>query len=190
MTMKIKNYVIAINHKHLASYIPEKNFTELFTTNNNWKQIEQNKYNNEPISFLYNSRVVKFYDINTDICNIFTDSHFKYLTNKSNLFHTINKYLPETYKKYMMYHTDVDINNLDNYEHLFKNNKIFILRPTWGFARQGIQLFNNFSEFKSFMISKGKYELNIQNNKNNKNNKNIYVLSEYLQNQLLINRSE
>ena len=184
----MKNYILVIKKDTEFAYIPKEYFLDLFKQNKNWVLL--NKYNNEELSFLYNVDVKFFYNIKCDIANLFMPTHLKYLTNKSNLFHTIQKYLPETYDKYMMYHTDVDINNLEQYEKLFIDNKKFILRPTWGFARYGISIFNNFNDFKNFMLNIGKKELNNETDfkkRTNKYNKLVYVLSEFLQNQLLYN---
>jgi hypothetical protein len=87
----MKNYLLVINYKHFSAYIPEKYFIKIFNTNNNWKQIEADKYNNDKIDFLYNSKSSNFYNTLSDIGNIFQPYHLKYLTNKYNLYKTLQK---------------------------------------------------------------------------------------------------
>jgi hypothetical protein len=188
----MKNYIISINYKKNPSFIPQKFFIKLFNTNKNWNRIEVEKYNNEKIDFLYNIRINKFYDINCNIGNVFYPSHLKYLTNKYNLYKTIEKYSPETYDKYMVKHYEVDINNPDKNKDLFDNKKIFILRPTWGFERHGITIYKKYEDYENYFNTIGKKQYyNVIKRKNRNDNDEFkydtykYVLSEYIDNQLL-----
>ena len=181
--MSNKTYLISLK-SYDKKYLSINNFEKYFNKNKLW---EKGGINNNTIDFAHNENMKELWNKHIIISNTFLQKHYKYFTNKAALYKTIQKYEPENYKKFMQFNTDIDINNLDQYKPLFTDNKIFILRPTWGFARSGIQIFDKFDKFKKFMIDKGinEYYHAIQKNKN-KNNIPIYVLSEYLQNQLTI----
>lgn len=181
--MSNKIYIISLK-KYNDKYLTYQNFEKYFSQNKLWV----NSINiNGPIDFVYNEVNKELWDKHIIICNRFLPTHYNYLTNKSSLYKTINKLDPENYKKYMQFNTDIDINNLDEYKSLFQDNKIFILRPTWGFARYGIKIFDTFDKFKKFMIETGIDEYNKAAKRQQESfNKPIYVLSEYLQNQLTI----
>lgn len=185
----MKYFVITIKKDTKFASIPIKYFDEIFNNNKNWINVK--KHTNENISFLYNVDVKYFFTIETDISNLFKPTHLLWITNKSNLFHTMKRFLPNVYKKYMVFHTDIDMNNLSKYEKLFDGKKIYIIRPSWGHARYGIKLFNNFKDFKTFLLTDGIKELRGETGykkRTNSNNKFVYVLSEYVTNQLLIKK--
>lgn len=175
----MKEYIIAIN-KDPKQTIPREYFDNLFKTNQNWKNTE----NTTHTDFFFTINDTKYYDAKNEIGLYFNEKKHKlYLTNKSNIFHFLKKEMPDIYKKYMVYHTDIDLDNLNKYKDLFKDKKKYILRPTWEFARRGIQIFNNFDNFKKYMIyisKKNTHRKNIELDK--------YVLSEFIENQLLFKR--
>lgn len=183
--MDKKLYIIDLK-KYDEKYLTEDNFNYYFNKNTLWQKIQPNE-SNVNIDFAHNETLKNLWNTHITISNNFTQTHYKYLTNKSSLYKTIQKLEPENYKKYMQFHVDIDVNNLEQYLDLFSDGKIFILRPTWGFARSGIQIFKKFDEFKDFMLKIGIKEYNHAKNKyKNELNLPIYVLSEYLQNQLTI----
>lgn len=178
--MSNKTYLISLK-KHTDKYLSYQNFNKYFRQNKLWEK------GNENIDFSYNEKNTELWNKHMIISNNFSPEQYKYLTNKSSLYKIVEKYDPENYKKFMQFHTDIDINNLQQYKSLFTQNKIFILRPTWGFARSGIKIFNTFDKFKNFMIKSGIYEYNKAIERHKKSvDTPIYVLSEYLQNQLTI----
>lgn len=180
--MSNKTYLISLK-KYNEKYLTIENFNKYFEQNKLWEKSTIYR----PIDFAYNEGNKELWDKHIIISNTFSSTHYKYLTNKASLYKTVEKFEPENYKKFMQYHTDVDIYNLDQYKSLFQDNKIFILRPTWGFARHGIQIFDTFDKFKKFMIESGIDEYNkAVKRKKEKFDTPIYVLSEYLQNQLII----
>lgn len=170
-----KKYYNIVKTNNKSAHIPPKFFDEIFEKNKNWEKATKNQ-----TDFLYTGGSKDYFKTKNIIANNFSDTHTKYLTNKSNLFHTVKKYLPTIYEKYMVFHTDVDITNLDQYEKLF-DGRTYILRPTWGYARQGITIYDNFIKFKNYMLSDGKKQLS------RVKNGNVYVLSEYVKDQLLFN---
>jgi hypothetical protein len=180
--MSKKAYLISLK-KHNDKYLTIENFNKYFDKNKLWEKGTIYR----SIDFAYNEGNKELWDKHMIISNTFSFTQYKYLTNKASLYKTIKELEPENYNKFMQYHTDIDINNLNQYESLFQDNKIFILRPTWGFARHGIQIFDTFDKFKKFMIESGIDEYNkAVKRKQESFNKPIYVLSEYLQNQLTI----
>lgn len=181
--MSKKTYLIFLK-KHIDKYLEYHNFDKYFSQNKLW--INSNNINGH-IDFTYNEGNKELWDKHIIISNIFSPTQYDYLTNKAALYKTINELDIENYKRFMQFHVDIDIDNLDLYKDLFINDKIFILRPSWGFARSGIQIFNNYGSFNKFMTNIGikEYKNAIERNKN-KMDKAVYVLSEYLQNQLTI----
>jgi hypothetical protein len=172
----MKEYIIAINRDPKET-IPREYFDNLFKTNKNWK----NTTNTKNTDFFFTINDKNYYDTINQIGIYFNDKiHKNYLTNKSNLFHFLKKEASDIYEKYMVYHTDIYIDNIDKYKDLFDGKKRYILRPTWEFARRGIKIFNNFDKFKDYMTyitKKNSHRQNIELNK--------YVLSEFIENQLL-----
>lgn len=180
--MSKKTYLISLK-KHTDKYLTYQNFNKYFGKNKLWEQGNINR----TIDFAYNEGNKELWDKHMIISNNFSPEQYKYLTNKASLYKIVEKYDLVNYKKFMQYHTDIDVNNLNQYESLFTDNKIFILRPTWGFARHGIQIFDTFDKFKKFMIESGINEYNKAIERKKKSiDTPIYVLSEYLQNQLTI----
>jgi hypothetical protein len=181
----VKKYIIGINYDK-KSYIPKKFFTALYKNNTNWVE-ETNLSMPKNISFLYNVGCKTLHKIWPDIGNLFMPSPS--LTNKSALVQTVTLNYTTFYKKYMMPTTIIDIENLWLYQKLFKKDKIFILRPSWEFSRKGIKIFSNFDDFNDFMKTEGIQEQNNARTKVNKDSPNTnlihYIISEFLQNQLL-----
>ena len=176
----IKKYVIGINYDK-KSYIPKKFFTALYKNNVNWAE---ETIMPKKISFLYNVGCKNLYKIWPDIGNLFMPAHS--LTNKSALVQTITLNGTAFYKKYMMPTSIIDIENLEAQRKLFKKDKVFILRPSWTFSRKGIKVFSNFNDFNDFMITEGTQEQHKARTKANEDLQGIhYIISEYLQNQLL-----
>lgn len=180
--MEQKKYYIQVINKEKA--VPEEYFINLFEKNINWTKID-NIENEKELEFTY---VIGDYLKNIDekISYHYDTLHRKYLTNKSILYKTIQKEEPENYKKFMVYHTDVDINNLEQYKDLFKNNKLFILRPSWQFERAGIYIFDSFDNFKKFMEKEGRKNYEYIK-KRYPNDEHQMVLSEYIKDTLLYN---
>ncbi len=182
--IKQKTYFIKVDNE--SKGVNLEYIEEIFRTNPNWRLVteeEAKKLKHVDFSYVIGK---SDYSIKADISYRFDTYHRKYLTNKSNLYKTIQREEPENYKRFMVYHTDIDINNLDKYKHLFTNNKIFILRPTWSFERANIELFDNFDKFKSFINKNGKHLL-YKGNKKEPGGNNKLVLSEYIKDLLLFN---
>lgn len=179
-----KTYFIKSDNK--SKGLAYEYLEEIFRTNPNWRMVteeEAKKLKHVDFSYI----IGRFdYSVTADISYRFDTYHIKYLTNKSNLYKTIQKEEPENYKRFMVYHTDVDINNLDKYRHLFTVNKIFILRPTWSYERANIELFDSFDKFKNFINKTGKQLLYKRNNRDPRAD-NRLVLSEYITDLLLFN---
>ena len=176
----VKKYVIGINYEK-KSYIPKRFYTALYKNNVNWAE---ETIMPKKISFLYNVGCKNLYKIWPDIGNLFMPAHS--LTNKSALVQTITLNGTAFYKKYMMPTSIIDIEDLEAQRKLFKKDKVFILRPSWTFSRKGIKVFSNFNDFNDFMITEGTQEQHKARTKANEDLQGIhYIISEFLQNQLL-----
>ncbi len=179
-----KTYFIKVDNENKGVHL--EYIEEIFRNNSNWRLVNEEEA--KQLKYVDFSYVIgkADYSIKANISYRFNTYHRKYLTNKSNLYKTIQREEPENYKRFMVYHTDIDINNLDKYKHLFINNKIFILRPTWSFERANIELFDNFDKFKTFINKNGKHLL-YKGNKKEPDGDNRLVLSEYIKDLLLFN---
>jgi hypothetical protein len=191
MPTSLKKYIIGINYELTKNFIPKKFFTMFFNTNKNWVEEITLTPKQKQINFLYNVGCKNLYKLWPDIGNIFMTSHRETITNKSALVETIMTDDIAFYKKYMMPTAIIsDIENLHLYKKLFKKNKIYILRPTWGWTRNGIKIFSKFDDFNNFMNTEGINEQNkaiTDKNRLNTAEPIHYILSEFLQNQLLFN---
>ena len=218
---RVKKYIIGINYDK-TSFIPIKFFTALYKNNVNWtednnKQDKDTKTRDEEknlgkikTNFLYNIGCNKLFKLWPSIGNLFTPTLC--LTNKSSLVQTIILDDKAFYKKYMMPTTVINTENLEVHKKLFKKDKVFIIRPTWTYTRDGIKVVTNFDDFNNFMLTEG---IQAQNNAIAKATARIYaginanttekaiekakssakeiaaithyIISDYLQNQLLFN---
>jgi hypothetical protein len=182
--IKQKTYFIKVDTESKGVHL--EYMEEIFRNNQNWRMVtEEEAKKIKHIDFSY---IIGRFDnsFTSNISYRFNTYHRKYLTNKSNLYKTIEREEPENYKRFMVYHTDIDIHNLYKYKHLFSVNKIFILRPTWSFERSNIELFDNFDKFKNFINKHGK-QLLYKGNKKEPSGDNRLVLSEYIKDLLLFN---
>ncbi len=168
----MKEYFIA------SQDIPVKIFNNFFKTNNNWKV-----GNKCDFSYTVSTKKQNYYNMKCMIGFKFKPTHRKYLTNKSDLYHTLNHYSEYITKNIIPPNYDISINdNIDNYIKLFKQYKTLILRPTWGFARAQILVFNDFNKFKDYMITTGTDELKKAHNSPHIKSTSVrYVLSPYIE---------
>jgi hypothetical protein len=153
---------------------------DLFKKNINWEPYSSNDEKSVDFSYI----VGKYKNIQTEISYRFNTTHREFLTNKYNLYKTIEREDTELYKNFMVKHYDINIDNLEKNKHIFSSGKLIIIRPTWAYERSGIMIFNNFQSFKNFMIKKGKY-LYDNITKKKPDEKNTYVASEYIRNSLI-----
>lgn len=179
--MEYKKYYISDENNPEKS-VPTIYFLNLFDKNKNWKRVEDENINKD-INFTYT--IGSYIDVQQDcITYRFKPKHRNFLTNKSILYKTIRDNFKELSDNHMAYQVDVDINNLDQYKKLFDEKKFLILKPTWGFERSGIQIFNTYDKFLEFMKNKGiyTYKKAIERDPSN-----TYVLAEYITNLLKYN---
>jgi hypothetical protein len=157
--------------------IPNNFFIEYLNTNKNWTSSDS-----QSVDFVYVTRNKKYYELKRGIANYFDSSHhMKYLTDKSALIHTITEFSPTISKtilvpSYDIKQSEITDKNLDKYKQYFDEYKIMILRPTWGFARRNIMIFNDFAKFKTFMLSEGLIDIRKQKSTD------CFVLSQYMTN--------
>jgi hypothetical protein len=169
--------------------IPKKYFINIFKNNKYWKYVNNNQCN-----FSYNI-TKKTYNMKCDIGFRFNNNHRQYLTNKSNLYHTLKKDSEFIVDKIMLSTYDFTSDDkVDSVKELFKTEKILIVRPTWGFARKSILVFDNYNKFKEFMETEGYNEINKANMSgtrklmSNTENKQIinekYILNRFIEGHL------
>jgi hypothetical protein len=168
---------------HEKRDIPKKYFIDIFKKNPLWEYSQWDNIKNKKCSFSY-SISKDHYSETCDIGFKFKPSHRLYLTTKSNLYHTLKKESDFIVKNIMLPTYDVDINSLDSYKDFFKKEKILILRPTWGFARKSILIFNDFNKFKHFMINEGVNEIKKAQEKNNQKINEKYILTKFIEGDL------
>tara|TARA_B110000037_G_scaffold222467_1_gene297471 strand:- start:2877 stop:3938 length:1062 start_codon:yes stop_codon:yes gene_type:complete len=111
------------------------------------------------------------------------------VTLKNNLYKNMKKEYPKIYKKYFVGQIEIDLNKLQlkKIKKFIDKYKVVILKPIFGFSGSGIKVFN-------------KYDILIKHLKKIKNNNNCndikwkkncyWVLSEYIQNPMLIKKKK
>ena len=176
----MKTYIIdSVNN------IPNKFFINYLNTNEHWVKAPSNV---KQVDFAYLSmshgNMKKYYIISRYISNYFDSSyHMKYITNKSALIYTITKFSSSLSRmilvpSYNILKKNITEQQLNKYKKYFDKYKILILRPTWGFARGGIIIFDDFIKFKSYMLDIGLKNINDQHENE------CYVLSQFITKQM------
>lgn len=180
-----------------STYIPE--FIHLLDNElkkrGNWK-----KSNKKKVDFLYinghyeytSNRYKKLQNElpNATVKNLLDIKSKESISLKNNLYKNMKKKYPKIYKKYFPDQFDINLNNLNNLfkiKKAFSKNKLWILKPVFSFGGKGIKLFNNFNDFKIYILNLKKQ---FKCNSKNWNKKCFYVLSSYISNTKLYNNKK
>jgi len=158
--------------------IPKRFFENIFKNNKNWA------YSNNQCNFSYNITKRTYY-MKCDIGFRFNNNHRQYFTTKSNLYHTLKKDSEYIVDNIMLPTYDfTSKDNVESVKELFQKEKILIVRPTWGFARKSILVFDNYNKFKEFMETEGYNEIKKQNDRNIQNIDERYILNRFIEGHL------
>lgn len=158
--------------------IPKRFFENIFKNNKSWK------YSYNQCNFSYNI-TKKSYNMKCDIGFRFKNIHRQYLTTKANLYHTLKKESDFIVDNIMLPTYDFKPDsNINDFKKLFEKEKILILRPTWGFARKSILIFNDFHKFKKFMETEGYNEMKNANIKRSQSIDEHYILNRFIEGHL------
>ena len=111
------------------------------------------------------------------------------VTLKNNLYKNMKKEYPKIYKKYFVGQIEIDLNKLQlkKIKKFIEKYKVVILKPIFGFSGSGIKVFDNYD-----LLTKHLKKIT-KNNKCNDTTWKKYcywVLSEYIQNPMLIKKKK
>lgn len=173
-----RDYTYAVH----SDYLTPNEITTVFTRRGNWRKYSPNtdKYPD----FLYvdgkHSYSPEIYKKYKRVLLKNQVAEHKSITRKDQLYVELKDIASA--RKYKLENHQIDLNNIDQelIKNLFFGNKAWIFKPVSGWSGVGIEIFDNYKNFKNYLDS-----LYQQKFFNRLKEKNIWVLQEYITNPLL-----
>lgn len=142
------------NYIFVTEYLDEKIVDELFRKRGNWKKLSS-KNNKQKVDFLYMDGLQAYqyknlWKMDKNLFNMIDMKRDKDdIRNKNELYKLMQKKYPKIYDKYFPSQVEININtiNTTNYQHLFKQNKIWILKIVEGGSGKHIYLIPDYKTF-------------------------------------------
>ena len=166
----------------MSEYLKKDEINDIFKKRGSWvpyllSNDKRGERKNNPDFFYVDGRYVydkRVFGIRSLLKNQ-VDNH-KNITQKDTLYQNLQK---KGNKKYLLenYNLDIDKINHQKMEKLFDGNKVWIFKPAGDWAGKGIEVFDNYQDFKKYLPTLGEYR---------KRRKTNWVLQEYINDPLLL----
>ena len=194
---KYKEYSVFLrdyNYLYLSPEIDNDVVKKIFDTRGNWKLYNPNQERGN-LDFLYSYLDFRFdkrlFSLKTLLKNIIVKKGIN-MIDKNLLFKELEKnkdakkYLPSNYL------INTDEINYTRIKKIFQTHPVLIFKPVHGYAGVGIEIFDNFEDFKKYTLSQ-KFKDSLKPIQKAVSKRNIlaskykeWVLQEYIDNPLLI----
>lgn len=181
MTEKSKTYLVLSNYD--VSEDIKKKFEEEGVSRKEFEDNSSDFYDYIYTDGIYQAKK-SLYNVKSDKRNVSTN-HRLFIGNKAFIYEKLDRKIS---RKYMMkqYKIHKYKSDLGRFEHMFKYESIWILKPVSGYKGLGIKIVRSHEELKNHI---GNTEIRV-NNSYGKVNKNLWVLAKYIVNPLTYNGSK